>query len=83
MKATLEFELPKEQHEFNHTCNAQKYASALFEISHNLRKKINYKADAIRDNDDSVGESIYKGIDIVFDLIYIIIEDEGINIDDL
>jgi len=40
MKAKLEFDLPEEQAEFKLAANASGYYSALFEITYNLRKKV-------------------------------------------
>ena len=40
MKAKLEFDLPEEQTEFNLAASASDYYIALFEITHNLRRKV-------------------------------------------
>lgn len=41
-KATLEFNLPEEQDEFNTACRAGDYKAALFEFDQKLRSKCKY-----------------------------------------
>lgn len=43
MKATLEFNLPEEQEDFELSVNVYKYYSVLFELNSFLRSKIKYE----------------------------------------
>jgi hypothetical protein len=54
-------------------------ASALFDITRNLRKKIQNRYEDI----DNTHNDVFDGIDAVFDEIYDILEDNNIDIDEL
>ena len=54
-------------------------ASALFDITRNLRKKIQNRYEDI----DNTHNDVFDGIDAVFDEIYNILEDNNIDIDEL
>jgi hypothetical protein len=54
-------------------------ASALFEITRNLRKKIENRFEDI----DNTNNDVFDGIHKVFDEIYNILEDNNIDIDEL
>lgn len=79
MKAILEFNLPEDNEDYNQCVMAPKLAMALWEITHNLRKRCDYEADTI----DPVNADIYGGIEIVFEHIYKILEEHNINTNDL
>ena len=54
-------------------------ASALFDITRNLKKKIENRYEDI----DNTNNDVFDGIDSVFDEIYDILESHNINIDEL
>jgi hypothetical protein len=54
-------------------------ASALFDITRNLKKKIEHRYEDI----DNTNNDVFDGIDAVFDEIYGILEDNNIDIDEL
>ena len=56
MKATLEFNLPEEEAEFNHSKNGSKFASAIRELDNHLRGKI--KHGALSDKELAIYEEI-------------------------
>ena len=79
MKAILEFNLPEDNEDYNQYIMAPKLAMALWEITHNLRKRCDLEADAI----DHANVDIYDGIEMVFEHIYKILEEHNINTNDL
>lgn len=60
MKATLEFELPEEEVEFDLAVNAGNYHSAMFDIAFNLRKRVEWFQDSHPEED--VVEYIFNEI---------------------
>ena len=54
-------------------------ASALFDITRNLKNKIENRYEDI----DNTNNDVFDGIDAVFDEIYNILEDNNIDIDEL
>jgi hypothetical protein len=54
-------------------------ASALFDITRNLKKKIEHRYENI----DNTNNDVFDGIDAVFDRIYEILGDNNIDIDEL
>jgi len=71
--AKLEFDLSNMEDELKHyqCVNAENMAMALWEISNNLRKKVEWDVDS-NDKDP---------IDIVFERIYGILQENGIIVD--
>lgn len=81
MKATLSYNLndPDDRMAHLRAVKSLDMASALFDITRNLKNKIeNRYADIDNTNND-----VFDGIDAVFDEIYDILEDNNIDIDEL
>ena len=72
MKATLEFNLPDDQHEFDLAIQSGKMYSALWDISQELRKLWKYEEL----NDDE-----WKMVERIRDKFYEILGDNQINLD--
>jgi hypothetical protein len=81
MKATLSYNLndPDDRMAHLRAVKSMDMASALFEITRNLRKKIQNRYEDI----DNTHNDVFDGIDAVFDEIYDILEDNNIDIDEL
>ena len=77
MKAQLTFDLDDEmdEHRYNQCVKAQDMAFALSQIACNMRKKVEWEAESRTDNPDP--------LDIVFEHIAEILEDNWIDIDRL
>jgi hypothetical protein len=78
MKATLEFNLPEEQMEFNRVNQSLDMACALFDILQ-LRKKLERQCENIAYNT----ADIFDGIQFMANGIGEILEEHNINIDRL
>jgi len=74
MKAILEFNLPEDSLEYKQVTKSNDMANALWDITHNTKKQLHYISE---------GEEQDKGIDLVFNKIYEILEDNNINTDEL
>jgi hypothetical protein len=81
MKATLSYNLNDPDDRMSHlrAVKSLDMASALFEITRNLKKKIEHRYEDI----DNTNNDVFDGIDAVFDEIYDILEDNNIDIDEL
>jgi len=81
MKATLSYNLNDPDDRMSHlrAVKSMDMASALFDITRNLRKKIQNRYEDI----DNTNNDVFDGIDAVFDEIYNILEDNNIDIDEL
>ena len=81
MKATLSYNLndPDDRMDHLRAVKSMDMASALFDITRNLRKKIQNRYEDI----DNTHNDVFDGIDAVFDEIYDILEDNNIDIDEL
>ena len=81
MKATLSYNLndPDDRMAHLRAVKSMDMASALFDITRNLRKKIQNRYEDI----DNTNNDVFDGIDAVFDEIYNILEDNNIDIDEL
>jgi hypothetical protein len=81
MKATLSYNLndPDDRMAHLRAVKSLDMASALFDITRNLRKKIQNRYEDI----DNTHNDVFDGIDAVFDEIYNILEDNNIDIDEL
>lgn len=79
MKAIIKFKLPEDNQEFAIHGMAQDMAGLLWELTHNVRKKCEQEADDI----DPVNQSIYDGIEIVFDNISELLKEYNIDPDKL
>lgn len=78
MKATLEFNLPEEQMEFNRVTQSLDMACALFDILQ-LRKKLERKYETI----SFKTAEIFDGAQFMAEGIVDILEEHNINIDKL
>jgi len=78
MKATLEFNLPEEQMEFNRATQSLDMACALFDILQ-LRKSL----ERIFENSHNTNNDVFDGIDAMAEGISKILEEHNINIDKL
>jgi hypothetical protein len=81
MKATLSYNLndPDDRMAHLRAVKSLDMASALFDITRNLKKKIEHRYEDI----DNTNNDVFDGIDAVFDEIYDILEDNNIDIDEL
>ena len=81
MKAILEFNLPEDNLEYLQAVKARDMANALWQITHNLKKQCIREAE---NNNESVEcQYITDGIDLVYEKIYQILDDNNINLDEL
>jgi hypothetical protein len=81
MKATLSYNLndPDDRMAHLRAVKSLDMASALFDITRNLKKKIEHRYEDI----DNTNNDVFDGIEAVFDEIYNILEDNNIDIDEL
>jgi hypothetical protein len=81
MKATLSYNLNDQDDRMAHlrAVKSLDMASALFDITRNLKNKIENRYEDI----DNTNNDVFDGIDAVFDEIYNILEDNNIDIDEL
>ena len=81
MKATLSYNLndPDDRMAHLRAVKSLDMASALFDITRNLRNKIQNRYEDI----DNTHNDVFDGIDAVFEEIYNILEDNNIDIDEL
>jgi hypothetical protein len=81
MKATLSYNLNDSDDRMAHmrAVKSLDMASALFDITRNLKNKIENRYEDI----DNTNNDVFDGIDAVFDEIYNILEDNNIDIDEL
>jgi len=81
MKATLSYNLndPDDRMAHLRAVKSLDMASVLFDITRNLRKKIQNRYEDI----DNTHNDVFDGIDAVFEEIYNILEDNNIDIDEL
>lgn len=81
MKAKLVYDLndPDDRMAHMRAVKSLDMASALFEITRNLKKLIEHRFE----NTDNTNNDVFDGINAVFDEIYDILEDNNINIDEL
>jgi hypothetical protein len=81
MKATLSYNLndPDDRMAHLRAVKSLDMASALFEITRNLKKQIENRFEDI----DNTNNDVFDGIQEVFDGIYEILEDNGVDIDEL
>jgi len=79
MEAILRYNLPEDRHEFSTAINSQKFAASLFEISSNLRRRVEYKIEFL----SSPLESDSDVIDMVCKEIAAILDECGVKEDEL
>jgi hypothetical protein len=81
MKATLSYNLndPDDRMAHMRAVKSLDMASALLEITRNLKKRIEHRFENI----DNTNNDVFDGIHEVFDGIYEILEDNNIDIDEL
>lgn len=78
MKATIEFNLPEEQMEFNRIMHTMDMACALFDILQ-LRKTMERRFEGI----DNTNNDVFDGIEAMAEGIAQILDEHNINIDKL
>lgn len=79
MKARLEFNLDDAEDKMSHLrcIKSDSMAIVLFEIIHNLKKTCEHECDLMKNS------SAQDGLDIVFEKIYELIEENGIVVEDI
>lgn len=82
-KAILEFELEDLDDKMAHLrcIKSTDMASALFDIMHNTKKSCKNVVECMLDNKETC--TPYEAIDVVFERIYEILEDNNIKLDEL
>jgi hypothetical protein len=81
MKAILEFNLPEDNLEYLQVIKASDMATALWQITHNLKKQCMREAET---NNESVeSQYVIDGINLVYEKIYQILDDNNINVDEI
>lgn len=73
MKATLEFSLPDEKHEFELATNAVKWMSFAHEFEQYLRTEYKY-------NEDKYNDDQYKTLSEIRDKFYELLNEEGLSL---
>ena len=73
MKAIFEFELPKDQREYEYVVDAEKMYSALISIKQIIRTKVKHNIDGLNDIE-------LKQWEIMQDEFYIILNDYNIQL---
>jgi hypothetical protein len=81
MKATIEFNLtdPDDRHEFVSHTKTPLMRSALFELTHNFRRRID---EEVLGDPDMVIDSFSCGVDYAIEVMNIILEDENLSHED-
>jgi hypothetical protein len=86
-KAILKFDLsdPDDQHQFNRVTNADNMAFALFEITRNLKKSLEWEIESKMTNskNNNVEFTPFDALDLVYDAIFEKLNESNINIDNL
>jgi len=73
MKATLEFNLPDDNHDFELASRAVKWYSAMWELDQFLRSKVKY--------DESLSDDAHEAFQEARDKLYEILNDNSISFD--
>lgn len=74
MKATLEFNLPDDQQDFELASNAMKFWSVLYELDQELRSKTKYAPDDLQ-------QDKYDAYEEVRDMLHELMRNENISLD--
>lgn len=69
-RATLEFDLPEESHEFNWAVNGWKYSSLIFDYDQALRAAVKY---------ETVSSDLLPGIEWARDKLWDLLRDNNID----
>ena len=85
MKATLEFDLndSEDLRDYTRINKSLDMAMALWEITHNTKKGISYQLEGTKKDGSEYEYTPYDVLDLVYDKIYEILEENNINIDKL
>ncbi len=75
MKSKLIFKLPEDLQEYEQCCKASNMASILFEMTSNVKRSL------IKHQD--VSEEYSNGVEAVYEKLYELMDEHGINIDRL
>lgn len=73
MKATLEFNLPDDEHEFNMAITGSKWSLVAWDIDQYLRTRMKYE--------DSISDEQYKAVEAARKKLRDIISNYGLDID--
>ena len=82
MKATFEFDMnePEDKSDHKRMSKALDMALVLWELKHNAQKKIYDSFDYMEEDKP---KTAYEGVEIVFEMLHQLMEDHGLNMDDL
>jgi 1,4-alpha-glucan branching enzyme len=82
MKATFEFDMnePEDVMEHRRMSKALDMALVLWEIKHNAQKKIH---DSLDYTEEDKPKTAHEAAELIFDMIYQLMEDYNINVDEL
>ena len=82
MKATFEFDMNELDDMMDHKrmSNALSMALVLWELKHNAQRKI---YDSLDYMEEDKPKTAHETAELVFDMIYQLMEDHGVNIDNL
>ena len=82
MKATFEFDMnePEDVIEHRRMSKALDMALVLWEIKHNAQKKIH---DSLDYTEEDKPKTAHEAAELIFDMIYQLMEDYNINVDEL
>ncbi len=78
MKAKLIFSLPEEQQDFDRCVKSSDLCAVIWEFTSNSRKRIEREFKNNTENNDA-----FDGIERCFEHFYNLLEDRGINIDEI
>lgn len=83
MKAILKFDLtnPDDVIEFNRANASANMAAALWQIVYNTKKGIGHQLEGV--NKDGTEYSAYDALNLVYDRIYEILDENNVNVDSL
>ena len=82
MKATFEFDMnePEDKSDHKRMSKALDMALVLWELKHNAQKRIYDSFDYMEEDKP---KTAYEGVEIVFKMLHQLMEDHGLNMDDL
>lgn len=82
MKATFEFDMndPEDVMDHKRMSKSLDMALVLWELKNNAQKKIHYHLD---DTEKEKPRTAYEAVDLVFDIIYELMRDYNIDMDEL
>lgn len=72
MKATLEFQLPEEKHEFENACSGNDWAQVVLQLDNHLRNQMKHAPD-------TMSEDTYKSLQDTRNKLHSLIQDYGVQ----